>query len=145
MGLEFGPGEAFHLGVGSYDGFVWGFVVSPAEVGGGAEGDEGGSAACDGEMAEAAIGGDEEIEGVEDARHFGEFELGNEVYDGFFGEGFTVDFVPRAAEHGDFMSLFDQVVDCSAQGFGGDEFLGPGSTGDDADCCALEGGLGFGD
>lgn len=145
MGLEFAPDQAIHLGARGDDGFMWEFVVSPAKVGGWAESDEGGGAAGDGEMAEAAIGGDEEVEGVENAGHFGEFELGDEVYDGFFGEGFAVDFVPWATEHGDFVSLLDQVVDCSAEGFGGNEFLGPGSSGDDPNGCTLEGSLGFGE
>lgn len=144
MGLEFGPGEAIHLGAGGDDCLVGFDVVSPAFVGGGAKCDEGRGAACDAVMAEAAIGGDEEVEGFEDASHFGKFELGNEVNEGLFFEWTTVDFVTRTAEHGDFVALFDQVVDGFAEGFGGDEFLGPCSAGDDANGCALESFLSFG-
>ena len=77
MGLEFGPGKALHLVAGGDDGFVGFDMVAPACVGGGAEGDEGGGAASDAVMAKAAIGGNEEVERFEDARHFGEFELGD--------------------------------------------------------------------
>lgn len=70
MGLEIGPGEAFHVGAWGDDGLVGIDVVAPSHVGGGAEGDEGGSADGDAKVAESTIWCNEEIESLEDAGHF---------------------------------------------------------------------------